>query len=326
MSIPKISIIIPVYNTEKYLKRCLNSVINQSLKDIEIIIINDCSKDNSITIINEFKNQDKRIKVINKLKNEGLSAARNTGIEAAKGEYILHIDSNDWIEQGYLYDTYETAKKNNVDIVVTDFYKDYDNGKIIYCKEQNIETETGKKVLENCFLNKGYICVWNKLIKRDLYVKNNIKHPINISQGEDLAVIPRIFYFAEKVIKINKAYVHYIQNPKSISNTSNTKKILEVYKALDILEKFFKNDSDYYFQKFKLNHLGLWLFREKYDFKNEEYCIVVKDYLNIIKKLKIKSLKIKIVSFMLKIFNEKAIFIILWHVLKIKRKTRRNKK
>lgn len=320
MNIPKISIIVPVYNTEKYLKRCLTSIANQNFKDIEIIIINDCSKDNSITIINEFKNQDKRIKVINKLKNEGLSAARNTGIEVAKGEYILHIDSDDWIEQGYLYDTYEAAKKNNADIVITDFYKDYDNGKVMYCKEQNIEIETGKNVLENCFLGKGYICVWNKLLKRNLYIKNNIEHPVNISQGEDLAVIPRLFYFSKIIVKINKAYVHYIQNPNSISNTSNIKKIIEVYKALDILEKFFGNDSNYYFQRFKLNHLGLWLFREKYDFKNEDVCIVVKDYLNIIKNLKIKSLKMKIVNFMLKGLNEKATFIILWHILKVKKK------
>ena len=94
----QISVIIPVYNTEKYLERCINSVVSQNFRDIEIIIINDCSEDNSLKIIDKYKNKDKRIKIINKIKNEGLSAARNSGIEIATGEYILHIDSDDWIE------------------------------------------------------------------------------------------------------------------------------------------------------------------------------------------------------------------------------------
>lgn len=320
MNIPKISVIIPVYNTEKYLERCINSVVNQNFRDVEIIIINDCSEDNSLKIIDKYKNKDKRVKIINKIKNEGLSSARNSGIEIAKGEYILHIDSDDWIEQGYLNDIYEVAQKNDADMVITDFYIDYDNGMIKYCKEQNIEKEIGKNVLENCFLGKGCICVWNKLMKRDLYIKNNIRHPINISQGEDLAVTPRLFYFSKTIVKINKAYVHYIQNPKSISNTSNIKKILEVYKALNILENFFKKESNQYFQNFKLNHLEIWLFKEKYDFKNEEYYVVVKDYLNIIKKLKVKSMKMKIINFMLKVLNEKVTFIILWYILKLKNK------
>ena len=94
----QISVIIPVYNTEKYLERCINSVVSQNFRDIEIIIINDYSEDDSLKIIDKYKNKDKRIKIINKIKNEGLSAARNSGIEIATGEYILHIDSDDWIE------------------------------------------------------------------------------------------------------------------------------------------------------------------------------------------------------------------------------------
>lgn len=316
----QISVIIPVYNTEKYLERCINSVVNQNFRDIEIIIVNDCSEDDSLKIIDKYKNKDKRIKIINKIKNEGLSAARNSGIEIATGEYILHIDSDDWIEQGYLNDTYEIAQKNNADIVITDFYIDYDNGKIIYCRDQNIEKATGKITLEKCFLGEGYICVWNKLIKRDLYIKNNIRHPINISQGEDLAVTPRLFYFAERVVKINKAYVHYIQNPKSISNTSNIKKIREVYSALDILENFFDYKNNYIFERFKLNHLSTWLFKEKYDFKNEEYSIILKEYLEEIKKLKIKTLKEKILYSISRIVTDKIAFISLWHILKIRRK------
>ncbi|MCG9533285.1 glycosyltransferase family 2 protein, partial [Providencia rettgeri] len=113
---PLVSVIIPVYNTEIYLMKCINSIINQTLKDIEIIIVNDGSTDNSLAIIHSFS--DDRITVINKI-NGGLSSARNMGIAQAKGEYILHVDSDDWIDENYCLDTVTFAKKHNVDIVLT---------------------------------------------------------------------------------------------------------------------------------------------------------------------------------------------------------------
>ena len=110
MSSKKISIIVPVYNVEKYLDRCLNSIVAQSLKEIEIIIVNDCSPDNSLKIIEKYMKKDERITLINKIKNEGLTSARNSGLEIAQGKYILHIDGDDWIEQEYLKDMYKTAE------------------------------------------------------------------------------------------------------------------------------------------------------------------------------------------------------------------------
>ena len=104
----KISVVIPVYNTEKYLKKCIESIVNQSLKEIEIIIVNDGSPDNSYQIIEEYKEKDRRIIAVNQ-ENGGISSARNKGIELAKGEYIIHIDSDDWIEQDYFSDMYKKA-------------------------------------------------------------------------------------------------------------------------------------------------------------------------------------------------------------------------
>ncbi|MGL6168239.1 MAG: glycosyltransferase family 2 protein, partial [Fusobacteriaceae bacterium] len=131
MKVKKISVIIPVYNTEKYLRRCLESIINQSLKEIEIIIVNDGSPDGSSKIIDEFSQKDKRIKVINK-KNGGISSARNVGLKKSLGEYVIHIDSDDWIEHNYFFEMYSKAKKDNLDIVISDIYWDWDNGKIDY--------------------------------------------------------------------------------------------------------------------------------------------------------------------------------------------------
>ena len=143
----KISVIVPVYNTSKFLEKCLNSIIEQNFKDIEIIIINDCSTDNSLKIINGFIKIDSRIILINKEKNEGLSAARNSGIEIARGEYILHIDSDDWIEENYFKNIYENAINNQADMVISDYYLDFNNGKIIYTYDQNKDIELKK---ENC--------------------------------------------------------------------------------------------------------------------------------------------------------------------------------
>lgn len=125
----KISVIVPVYNTEKYIKKCIRSIIEQTLKEIEIIIVNDGSKDKSLEIIKDLMKQDRRIKLINK-ENEGVSSARNSGIKMAKGKYIQFIDSDDWIEKEFLEKMYDFAEKENVDIVVSDYYEDYSNGKI----------------------------------------------------------------------------------------------------------------------------------------------------------------------------------------------------
>ena len=106
----KVSIIVPVYNVEKYLKRCLDSITNQTLKELEIICINDGSTDNSLKILKQYAHKDKRISIINK-QNEGLSVARNTGMEAASGEYIGFVDSDDWIDLDFYKKLYTTAKK-----------------------------------------------------------------------------------------------------------------------------------------------------------------------------------------------------------------------
>lgn len=321
----KISVIVPVYNTERYLERCLNSIINQNFFEIEIIIINDCSSDNSLKIIKKYMNMDQRIVLINKEKNEGLSAARNSGIKIAKGEYIFHIDSDDWIEQNYFKDMYEYAIENKADIVISDYYKDFDNGELIYIQDQKgckYKEITKKQAIENIFLSKGYPAVWNKLIKRELYTENKIKHPNGISLGEDLAVTPKLMYCAKKIVKINKAYYHYIQNEASITKSQNFNKILDIYSVLNLLTDFFKNTQIILSKEFKISQLN-WLYHTKYDLSNLEYMKILNDYLYMIKKCdinKILSSKLKLVVIILKVFNNKFAFLFIWKVNKITEK------
>lgn len=317
----KISVIVPVYNTEQYLKRCLDSIINQNFQDIEIIIVNDSSTDNSLEIINEYLKQDNRIILINKEKNEGLSAARNSGIEIAKGEYILHIDSDDWIEQNYFKEMYKFTIKNKADIVISDYYEDYDNKNIRYIQGQKeiYDIQINKfKAIENIFLFRGSTSVWNKLIKTELYKKNEITHPQGISLGEDLAVVPKLLYYSEKIIKLNKAYYHYIQNPLSITKKYNKNKIYEIYEVLKINEKFFQDKkTDLPIDLLKINHLTGWLFQVKYDFNDKKYIEILNEYVDLLKKIEIKQLrnmKLKILVIIFRIFKIKNTFILIWNL------------
>ena len=123
-----VSIIVPVYNTGEYLYKCLDSIIDQNLQEIELILINDGSTDNSAEICDRYSEKDKRVRVIHK-KNEGVSIARNVGIRAAKGEYIGFIDSDDWIEKEMYQDMYYHAKNKEADIVMCDVCTVYDNNK-----------------------------------------------------------------------------------------------------------------------------------------------------------------------------------------------------
>lgn len=314
----KISVIVPVYNTEKYLRRCLDSIINQNFREIEIIIVNDCSTDNSLKIINDYIKQDDRIILINKEKNKGLSAARNSGIGIARGEYIAHIDSDDWIEQNYFKDMYEYAIKNEAEIVISDFYKDFDNGQISYMKDQEKNIEN-VGAIKNIFLFRAYPCVWNKIIKAELYKGNDIFHPEGISIGEDLCTSPKLMFFAKKIMKHDKAYYHYIQNPKSMmrEKTQNLNKIKEIYSVVKNLEEFFISKNIVLpINELKINHLSIWLLKSEYSLNDLEYLEILDEYVKLFKKVDLNifvSKKIIFFGKILKIFNKRIIFIVLWH-------------
>lgn len=316
----KLSIIVPVYNTGNYLEKCLSSIIKQSFKDIEIIIINDCSNDNSLEIIKKYLSIDKRIILIDKKQNEGLSAARNSGIKISKGEYILHIDSDDWIEENYFYDMYNYAIKTQADLVISDYYKDFNNGKITYIQDQE-KNENKIKRIENIFSGKSSPCVWNKLIKTELYKNNKIFHPVGISLGEDLAVIPRLMYYSSKIVKLNKAYYHYIQNPLSITNKNNKNKIYEIYEVLRINKEFFQKEKiEVPIKELMINHLTGWLFQIKYDFNDERYIKIFYEYLELLKKIQIKNLrrkKIKVMKIIFDNIQNKYVFIFIWNLKNI---------
>lgn len=250
----KISVIVPVYNVAGYLRRCLASIVRQYFQDIEIIVVNDGSTDASLSIIKEFAEQDSRIIVVDQL-NSGISSARNAGLVIAKGEYISHIDGDDWIEPGFLSVMYKFAVNNDLDIAISDFYTDWDDGRCEYSKEVWLLDECifdSEKYLRQLFKEVAHPIAWNKIFRRRLYSENHIWYPEHISIGEDIATTVRLVYFAHKIGRINKAFVHYIQRPSSLTNSaSNYAKQLDLYKVFSFLDSFFTERNYNKMQAFK---------------------------------------------------------------------------
>ena len=245
MSNIKVSVVIPVYNVEHYLEKCLKSVVEQSLKEIEIIVVNDGSTDNSVDIINRFGDKDDRIVIINK-SNGGVSSARNAGLDIARGEYIAYIDADDWIEQGYLYDTYSKAKKLGLDVVVTDFFWYNDNDECIYNNDGGMNEEgyiNGKTYVEQ-YVKEAYSpIVTNKLFALHLYRDNNIRYPESINLGEDLATSLRLYFFVQKIGKLNSAYYHYVTRTNSLNRRRlSDKQLLETKETFRIISKVYAQD------------------------------------------------------------------------------------
>lgn len=253
----KVSIIVPIYNVEKYILKCLDSIHKQTYENLEIILVNDGSTDSSKDIIEKFSEKDDRVIIINKV-NGGLSSARNAGIEQASGEYIMHVDGDDYLEFDAVELLVSSAVKYNSDIVIGDINIVFKDSKADWIDSTLADNTpiTGKEFLENYyFLGKAKNSIWNKLIRRTLYVSNEIYHPNKISLGEDSATLPRLLLHCNKVTKINRSIYNYRQNLSGMTRASN-KKILQYQKAIEIVEQhFIKYNEAELFNKYRSNFM-----------------------------------------------------------------------
>ena len=232
----KVSIIVPVYNVEKYLSKCLDSLINQTLKDIEIIVINDGSPDNSQEIIDIYqKKYPKLIKSYIKA-NGGLGDARNFGLKYAKGDYIAYVDSDDWVEPDMYEKLYKKAIADNADIVVCG-YNVYNekNEKLKEEKSYNERISDNKKM--QIFL--GDNSAWNKIYKKEIIVNNNIKFRSNIWY-EDIDFKINILLSCKKISIIDNKLYNYLIRQGSIMNNSKVEKNLDILLAFDNILKICK--------------------------------------------------------------------------------------
>ena len=253
---PQVSIIVPVYNVENYIERCLNSLVNQTFKDIEIITINDGSTDKSLELLNKYAKEDIRISVID-LGDEGVSYCRNLGIEKANGKYIMFVDSDDWIDFNMVEVMYKKAEENNIDLVMCSYireFKDHSKEKIfnlpeeIIYKEDKVKNELLRKLvgpvkeeLSNPEMLDALGTVWGKLYRADIFKENKINFVDlkEIGSAEDTLFNIFTFNYLKKVMFLNKPMYHYWRdNPKSVTSQYNSK-LKEQRKV------FFKYISDF---------------------------------------------------------------------------------
>ena len=220
----KVSIIIPVYNTEKYLRRCLDSICSQTLEDIEIICINDCSTDGSLNILNEYAQKDNRIKIINFIENKGVAIARNTGIDEAQGEYISFVDADDYVDLDFFEKLYNKAIKTNSKLVVSNVQLETEN-----LQKQNdyIINDILKKIKDQpLYYNQLF---WLGLYNSNLIKSNSIKFIENCIYGEDRLLPLKAAYYAKKIETVYDTFYHYVRNSSSITKGLKNKKILQSF-------------------------------------------------------------------------------------------------
>ena len=241
----KLSIIIPVFNGEKFIKRCVDSVLNQSMYIDEIIIINDNSTDGTIEILEKNYSNLVNIKIINLKKNHGVSYCRNLGIEKSSGEYIGFVDSDDYVEVNMFEKMYNNAKDNNLDICICNFVEVNQQNRIKSKYKNNEEILERDKSLEKYLLNKISPSVWDKIFRRKIL--KNIKFNTKLIIGEDILFCLEAFYYSKKTGFVNDYLYNYIQNDNSAVHTISSKLLqyVDVIKYIPLqIEKDLKLNED----------------------------------------------------------------------------------
>ena len=292
----KVSVLVPIYNSEKYIKRCLESIINQTYKNLEILLIEDGSEDNSYNIIKKYQEKDDRIKIY-QIVNNGVADARNKAVENSTGEYITFVDSDDYIEKDYIETLYSNLKKYNSDIAVCNCYNIIEETNIKTYKTfgiDKVQEYTNFQAVENLFY---YLFLrhspWGKLYKKEVW--NNIIFPIG-KNYEDLAILYKLFLNSNKIIYIPEEKYNYVIRKGSIVHNeirkSDIEAILEYTKAiLEDIKKNYPNLTPS--AEYLTGYLSLVLWRKIPEGKYKEYLKNVEDN---IKKYRWKIIKNKKVN------------------------------
>ncbi len=238
-----ISVIVPIYRGETYIERSLITLFSQTKSsNVEYILVNDCTPDNSMGIVEElmsiYKHLD--IKVVNHSVNKGVAAARQTAIAVAQGEFIIHCDSDDLFEPTMLEKLYAAATEKGVDVVWCDYLiEDNKSSRRVY---QDVP-DNGEEVIHKLLKGELDSFVWCKMFRRSLIVDNGVEWITGITLFDDLLFCTKAFSYAKGVYYLNEAFVHYIQREGSICATVSPSKMVEVTKAMSEIERFF-TDKD----------------------------------------------------------------------------------
>lgn len=255
MDIPKVSVIIPIYQAELSIERCCHSLFRQTLNDMEFIFVNDGSKDKSIDIIKRvlesYPNRHSQTIIIDRKENRGVAFSRQEGLDNATGEYVIHCDSDDWVEASMYSHLFQESQKHNADVVCCGYLIESANEIIKEVTYPN--TNFFKSVGLNISPLTG--ALWNKLIRRELIIKNKIQFPNNIGWGEDFCFVVPCLLVSKETLCLKECYYHYSQNDTSITHSVSLNKVQELIRVASCIENCLKvlNLEKQY--QFELNYL-----------------------------------------------------------------------
>ena len=239
---PKISVIVPIYGVEQYIERCVISLFEQTFQDVEFIFVDDSSPDKSVMILNSvmsrYPNRASQVKIVHHGVNKGLTSARNSGLHMANGDYIIHTDSDDWMQPTMLEEMYDAAITNNADIVYCDFWFHYKNKMVLYNAPQ---WASNKEEFLKEYIVSPWNVVWNLLVKKSIYVDNRLSSLETICFCEDFNLSTKLFLCSENIVQIPKALHNYNQlNTTSIMHSFSSKHMQDEIRGCRDLIEYFK--------------------------------------------------------------------------------------
>lgn len=244
---PKVSVIVPVYRAEPYFGKCLRSLFEQTLDEVEYIFIDDCSPDGSIPLLEKTAEtlspqRRSQVRIIRQPENRGVAAARSAGMEAATGEYVIHCDADDWVDTDAYETMYALAKEKQADIVCCDFVCEFAHRQQTVKYDYTEETPAILRASVPSTLNSS---LWNKLIRRELYTAHTIRPFEGINMNEDLGLTLRLRYLSRKTLVIPRAFYHYNrQNESSMIAIPKRSYVEERIECARLLDKWFAAQTD----------------------------------------------------------------------------------
>lgn len=285
---PLVSICVPVYGVENFIERCARSLFSQTYPNLEFIFVNDNTQDKSIeilkSVIADFPENDNKTRIVNHEFNRGLSASRNTALINAKGDYVMHVDSDDWIDRRAVELLVDELENDDFDIVT---------GQVIMHKKDSWtfldRPHYYNKIDFVCDLSKATLrhAIWGRLIKRSLYVDNHVMAEEGTNVGEDLQVMPQLAYFAKKTSSIESVIYHYnCTNESSYMGCGiSTNRLKQDIRSAEIVYEFFYDKESIFFETIKKTLLMLYIFALRH--------LAREDNKRLFKEVKTKMFKIK---------------------------------
>lgn len=243
----KVSIITPVYNVEKYIGKCAVSLLEQTYEDIEYLFINDCTKDSSVEVLEKtlqkYPQRRFQVKIIHHERNRGVAAARNTGIGNSTGDYLMFVDSDDYIERNMVELLVRNAEKDQADIIICDYFKSYENKEY---HAQSFYTANPKEYLKKLLIREVESVLWAKLYEVSFYKKTGASFIEGINYGEDFLVLLQLFSAAERLSYTNNCLYHYtLSNNASLTKNITVQSVENIVEINSVIYEKFGNSQEF---------------------------------------------------------------------------------